>query len=141
MKPRSSLAPRSPQWRPRCWLPRAAQAQEEAIRASLVVAKDHSLGVGLHQQVQQCVAQKSGRQDEDQAFFDGSLGTDAATVQQMRTGTLDMVVTATSVHGHGGAGGGVFDLPFLFANEKEADAALDGRRRAADAEAPPRRHS
>ena len=103
-----------------------AHAQERTIRASLVVPKDHSLGVGLNSMAQ-CVGQKSAGKLKVQAFYDGSLGTDAATVQQMRTGTLDMVVTATSYMATVAPAVGVFDLPFLFANEKEADAVLDGQ--------------
>lgn len=103
-----------------------AQAQERTIRASLVVPKDHSLGIGLTGMAQ-CVSQKSGGKLKLQPFFDGALGTDAATVQQMRTGTLDMVVTATSYMATVAPAVGVFDLPFLFANEREADAVLDGQ--------------
>ena len=102
-----------------------AQAQERTIRASLVVSKDHSLGLGLTA-MSQCVGQKSGGKLKLQPFFDGALGNDAATVQQMRTGTLDMVVTATSYMATVAPAVGVFDLPFLFANEREADAVLDG---------------
>ena len=74
----------------------------------------------------QCVGQKSGGRLRLQPFFEGALGNDAATVQQMRTGTLDMVVTATSYMATVAPAVGVFDLPFLFANEREADAVLDG---------------
>lgn len=103
-----------------------AQAQERTIRASLVVSKDHSLGIGLTA-LAQCVGQKSGGRLKLQPFFDGALGTDAATVQQMRTGTLDMVVTATSYMATVAPAVGVYDLPFLFANEREADTVLDGQ--------------
>jgi len=102
-----------------------AHAQERTIRASLVVSKDHSLGLAL-QSMAQCVGQRSGGKLRLQPFFDGALGNDAATVQQMRTGTLDMVVTATSFLATVAPAVGVFDLPFLFANEREADAVLDG---------------
>ncbi len=103
-----------------------AHAQERTIRASLVVSKDHSLGIGLNAMAQ-CVSQKSGGKLKLQPFFDGSLGNDAATVQQMRTGTLDMVVTATSYMATVAPAVGVYDLPFLFANEREADTVLDGQ--------------
>jgi len=102
------------------------QAQERTIRASLVVSKEHSLGIALTS-LAQCVAQNSGGKLRLQPFFDGSLGNDAATVQQMRTGTLDMVVTATSYMATVAPAVGVFDLPFLFANDREADAVLDGQ--------------
>ena len=106
--------------------PSHAQFQDHAIRATLSAQKDHPLGVALTK-VQQCVAQKSGGKMKIQTFFDGSLGSDIPTIQQLRTGTLDMVVTATSFLSTMVPSAAVFDLPFLFANEKEADAALDGK--------------
>lgn len=102
------------------------QAQERTIRASLVVSKDHSLGIGLSN-FAQCVGQKSAGKLKVQAFFDGSLGADAAVLQQLRTGSVDILVTATSYMATVAPAAGVFDLPFLFADEKEADGVLDGK--------------
>ena len=106
--------------------PSHAQFQDHSIRATLSAGKDHPLGVALTK-VQQCVAQKSGGKMKIQTFFDGSLGSDVPTIQQLRTGTLDMAMTATSFMSTMAPSAAVFDLPFLFANEKEADAALDGK--------------
>ena len=106
--------------------PVQAQFQERTIRATLSAQKDHPLGIALTK-VQECVAQKSGGKMKIQTFFDGSLGADVPTIQQLRTGTLDMVVTASSFMSTMVPSAAVFDLPFLFANEKEADAALDGK--------------
>lgn len=101
-------------------------AQERTIRAALVVSKEHSLGIGLSTMAQ-CVSQKSGGKLKLQPFFDGALGNDAAALQQMRTGTLDILVTATSYVATVAPAAGVFDLPFLFPNEKVADGVLDGQ--------------
>ena len=106
--------------------PVQAQFQEHSIRATLSASKDHPLGVALTK-MSQCVAQKSGGKFKIQTFFDGSLGSDVPTIQQLRTGTLDMVVTATSFMSTMVPSAAYFDLPFLFANEKEAHAALDGK--------------
>lgn len=103
-----------------------AQFQERNIRASLVLSKDHSLGVGLTK-FAQCAAEKSGGKMKIQTFFDGALGNDAPAIAQLRSGTLEMVVTATSAMSQMIPSAAVFDLPFLFANEKEAHAALDGK--------------
>ena len=102
-----------------------AGAQEHTIRAALVVSKEHSLGLALTA-LAQCVGQKSNGKLKLQPFFDGALGNDAATLQQIRTGTLDILVTATSYMATVAPAAGVFDLPFLFSNEKEADTVLDG---------------
>ena len=106
--------------------PAQAQFQDRAIRATLSAPSAHPLATALTK-VQQCVAEKSGGKMKIQTFFDGSLGADTPTIQQLRTGTLDMVVTATSFMSTMVPSAAVFDLPFLFANEKEADAALDGK--------------
>ena len=106
--------------------PAQAQFQDRAIRATLSAPSGHPLAAALTK-VQQCVAEKSGGKMKIQTFFDGSLGADTPTIQQLRTGTLDMVVTATSFMSTMVPSAAVFDLPFLFANEKEADAALDGK--------------
>lgn len=103
-----------------------AQFQDRNIRAAVNISKDHSLGISLTR-VSQCVALKSGGKMKIQPFFDGSLGNDAPTIQQMRSGTLDMVVTVTSSMSTMVPAAAAFDLPFLFANEKEADAAMDGK--------------
>ncbi|MGE0097459.1 MAG: DctP family TRAP transporter solute-binding subunit [Hydrogenophaga sp.] len=106
--------------------PVQAQIQDRNIRASLVLSKDHSLGVGLTK-YSQCVGEKSGGRMKVQTFFDGALGNDAPAIAQLRSGTLDMVVTATSAMSQMIPSAAVYDLPFLFADEKEADAALDGK--------------
>lgn len=103
-----------------------AQFQERTIRAALVLPKEHSLGLALTQ-VAQCVAQKSGGKMKIQPFFDGSLGGDVATAQQLRSGSLEISVTAPSQFVGALPAAAVFDLPFYFANEKEADAVLDGK--------------
>lgn len=61
-----------------------------------------------------------------QAFWGGALGGDLQATQALRSGTQEMVITSTSPLIGILPDLGVFDLPFLFGNEKEADAILDG---------------
>ena len=61
-----------------------------------------------------------------QTFWAGALGGDLQATQALRAGTQEMVVPSTSALVGILPALGVFDLPFLFANEKEADAILDG---------------
>jgi tripartite ATP-independent transporter DctP family solute receptor len=61
-----------------------------------------------------------------QGFWGGALGGDLQATQALRSGTQEMVVTSTSPLVGILPDLGVFDLPFLFANEKEADGVLDG---------------
>ena len=103
-----------------------AQFQDRTIRASLSLGKDHSLGIGLLK-VSQCAAQKTGGKLKIQPFFDSALGGDGPALQQLRSGTLDMVIAATASTTAILPASGVFDLPFLFNSEKEADVVLDGK--------------
>lgn len=103
-----------------------AQFQDRTIRASFTLTKEHSLGQGLIK-VQQCVAQKSGGKMKIEPYWSSSLGGDAAAIQQLRSGTLDMVVSQTSFITAMMPAAGVFDLPFLVGNEREGDALVDGK--------------
>ena len=85
----------------------------------------HSANAGNRETAANCG--QSGGKLKVQTFFDGSLGADAAVLQQLRTGSVDILVTATSYLATVAPAAGVFDLPFLFADEKEADGVLDGK--------------
>jgi tripartite ATP-independent transporter DctP family solute receptor len=73
-----------------------------------------------------CTMEKSGGKMKIQGFWGGALGGDLQATQALRSGTQEMVITSTSPLVGILPDLGVFDLPFLFANEKEADAILDG---------------
>ena len=103
-----------------------AQFQERTIRGSIVLAKEHSLGLAMAQ-VSRCAAEKSGGKMKIQNFYDAALGGDLPAIQQLRTGTLEMVVTSPSYFTGMIPAAALWDLPFFFANEAEADAALDGK--------------
>ncbi|MGE0097456.1 MAG: DctP family TRAP transporter solute-binding subunit [Hydrogenophaga sp.] len=108
----------------------AAHAQttfpERNVRASLTLGKEHPLGIGLTKVVQ-CAAQRTGGKFKIQPFFDAALASgDGPALQQTRSGTIDMVVGATASVTAILPAAGVFDLPFMFNNEKEADQLLDG---------------
>ena len=103
-----------------------AQFQERTIRVSNGVSKDHPMGNGLAR-MSACTLQKSGGKMKIQAYWDGSLGNDLTATQQVRTGSLEMVLTSTAPLTSIVPALGVFDLPFLFNNEKEADQVLDGK--------------
>lgn len=106
--------------------PTQAQFQDRTIRASIVLSKDHSLGKAMAD-VSRCVAEKSGGRMKIQNFFDAALGGDLPAIQQLRSGTLEMVVTSPSYFTAMVPGAALWDLPFFFADEKEAEAALDGK--------------
>ena len=126
MKSRCTIRPVAAAGRT-CGTAPAAQAQfkERTIRVSNGVNEDHPVGNGIAK-MHACVAEKSGGKMKLTAFWGGALGGDLQATQALRSGTQEMVITSTSPLVGILPALGVFDLPFLFANEKEADAVLDG---------------
>ncbi len=103
----------------------SAQIAERTIRVSNGINQDHPVGNGVAKMTA-CMAEKSGGKMKLQAFWGGALGGDLQATQSLRSGTQEMVVTSSSPLIGILPDLGVFDLPFLFANAKEADAVLDG---------------
>ncbi|WP_243368628.1 TRAP transporter substrate-binding protein [Microvirga solisilvae] len=106
-------------------VPAAAQFTERNIRLSNGVNEDHPNGKGVDK-FKACLTEKSGGKMKVQGFWGGALGGDLQATQALRSGTQEMVVTSSSPLIGILPDLGVFDLPFLFANEKEADTILDG---------------
>lgn len=106
-------------------LPAAAEVQERNIRVSNGVNEDHPVGNGI-EAMNACMQERSEGKMQLTAFWGSALGDDLQATQALRSGTQEMVVTSTSPIVGIVPALGVFDLPFLFANEEEADAVLDG---------------
>ncbi|WP_220475293.1 TRAP transporter substrate-binding protein [Paracoccus onubensis] len=105
--------------------PASAEISKRTIRVSNGVAEDHPNGEGVRAMAQ-CFDEKTGGEWTLNAFWSSALGDDLQATQALRSGTQEMVVTSSSPIVGIVPALGVFDLPFLFANEKEADAVLDG---------------
>lgn len=105
--------------------PAHAQFTERTIRVSNGVNQEHPVGNGLAKMAS-CAAEKSGGKMKVQGFWGSALGGDLQATQALRSGTQEMVITSTSPLIGILPDLGVFDLPFLFANDREADAVLDG---------------
>jgi tripartite ATP-independent transporter DctP family solute receptor len=103
----------------------SAQFNERTIKFTNGVAEDHPVGVGV-KRMQEVLNQKTGGKIKINAFWSGSAGGDLQATQALRAGTQEMVCTSSSPLVGIVKELGAFDLPFLFANEKEADAVLDG---------------
>lgn len=101
------------------------QFKSRTIRVSNGVSKEHPMGNGLAAMTT-CAAEKSGGKMKIKAFWDGALGSDLTGTQQVRSGSLEMVLTSTAPLTGIVPALGVFDLPFLFDNAEEADKLLDG---------------
>lgn len=106
-------------------LPALAEIQTRTITVSNGVAETHPVGNGV-EAMRACMTEKTGGKWTLNGFWSGALGNDLDATQALRSGTQEMVVTSTSPLVGIEPALGVFDLPFLFANETEADAILDG---------------
>jgi TRAP-type transport system periplasmic protein len=102
-----------------------AQFSDRNIKISNGVNEDHPVGAGV-KKMQEILTAKSGGKMKMNAFWGGAAGGDLQATQALRAGTQEMVVTSSSPLVGIIKELGVFDLPFLFANEKEVDAVLDG---------------
>lgn len=74
----------------------------------------------------EAVEAKSGGKIKVQLFIGGTLGSDQAVLSAIKGGTVEMAVMNSGILASEVKALEVFDFPFLFANEKEADAIVDG---------------
>lgn len=103
-----------------------AAFQERTFRVSNGVSKEHPMGNGLAA-MGACTLEKTGGKMTIRPYWDGALGNDLTATQSVRSGTLEMVLTSTAPLASVVPALGVFDLPFLFDDEAEADKVLDGK--------------
>ena len=102
-----------------------AHAQERTIKFATQNPKGHPIVMGL-EKFAEVVAAKSGGKIKVNLFPGGVLGSDQANVSAMQGGTLEMVAMNSGILASQVKEFAVFDLPFMFANSKEADAVVDG---------------
>lgn len=105
--------------------PASAEFQSRNIKVSNGINQDHPVGNGL-KAVDECLQQKSNGQMKITAFWGGALGGDLQATQALRSGVQEAVISSSSPLVGLVPALGVFDLPFLFATDKEADAVMDG---------------
>jgi TRAP-type transport system periplasmic protein len=102
-----------------------AQFSDRNIKITNGVNEDHPVGAGV-KRMQEVLNAKTGGKLKLVAFWGGAAGGDLQATQALRAGTQEMVVSSSSPLVGIVKELGVFDLPFLFGNEKEVDAVLDG---------------
>ena len=102
-----------------------ATAQERTIKFGTVGAETHPAVPGM-KKFKEIVEAKSAGRIKVNLFFNGTLGSDQAMVTSMQGGTVEMGVMNTGILASVAKELAVFDFPFLFANEKESDALVDG---------------
>ena len=102
-----------------------AAAQERAIKFALNGPEGHPAVAGM-KKFADAVAAKSGGKMKVNIFLNGSLGSDQAVVSALKGGTIEMAVMNSGILASEAKELAIFDFPFLFANEKESDAIVDG---------------
>ncbi|WP_460566892.1 DctP family TRAP transporter solute-binding subunit, partial [Hydrogenophaga aquatica] len=102
-----------------------ANAQERTFKFALNGPEGHPAVAGM-KKFADTVAAKSGGKMKVNLFLNGSLGGDQAVVTALKAGTIDMAVMNSGILASEAKELAIFDFPFLFANEKESDAIVDG---------------
>ena len=100
-------------------------AQERTIKFALASPDTHPAAVGM-KKFAESVAAKSGGKMKVNLFFNSALGGDQAVVSAIKGGTVEMAVMNSGILASEAKELAIFDFPFLFANEKESDAIVDG---------------
>ena len=103
----------------------ADDIQERTIRWGHLQGKDHPLSAGVNK-FAQLVEQKSGGKMKVREFPNSSLGSESQQQSALQGGTQEMMSASTTTLAGIVKEMGVLDFSFLFANEAEADALLDG---------------
>jgi tripartite ATP-independent transporter DctP family solute receptor len=108
-----------------CGAAAAQDIKERTIKFGTVGAETHPSVVGM-KKFKETVEAKSGGKIKVNLFYNGGLGSDQAVVSSMQGGTVEMSVMNTGILSSVAKELAIFDFPFLFANEKESDALVDG---------------
>jgi tripartite ATP-independent transporter DctP family solute receptor len=103
----------------------AQDIKPRTLRFSHVQPKDSHMGIGADK-FAELVAAKSGKKITVKVFPSGTLGGDIQTVSSLQGGTIDLTTMPPGLLVGLNKEFGVFDLPFLFNDFKEADTVLDG---------------
>ena len=102
-----------------------ASAQEKTLKFATQNPKGHPIVAGM-EKFAELVAAKSGGKLKINLFPGGVLGGDAPNVSALQGGTLEMAVMNSGILASQVKDFEAFDMPFMFANAKEADAVVDG---------------
>jgi tripartite ATP-independent transporter DctP family solute receptor len=102
-----------------------AQAQEKAIKFAVQNPKGHPIVTGV-EKFAEIVNSKAAGKLKVNIYAGGSLGSDFQVISAMQGGTVEMGVMNSSITAGTVKDMAVYDFPFLFRTEKEADAIVDG---------------
>ena len=103
----------------------AADINKHSFKFAIQNTKDHPQGQGATK-FAELVEQKSNGKMKVKIFPSGMLGGDLQTVSALQGGTIDFTVLNAGLLVGIVPEFGIFDFPFMFNDEKEADAVVDG---------------
>lgn len=102
-----------------------AQAQEKIIKFAVQNPKGHPIVTGV-EKFAEIVNSKAAGKLKVNIYAGGALGSDFQVISAMQGGTVEMGVMNSSITAGTVKEMAVYDFPFLFRSEKEADAIVDG---------------
>jgi TRAP-type transport system periplasmic protein len=103
----------------------AQDIKEHTIKFGLNGPETHPAAAGM-KKFAELVQAKSGGKMKVNLFFGATLGSDQAITSSIQGGTVEMSVMNSGILASLAKELAIFDFPFLFANEKESDAIVDG---------------
>ncbi len=103
----------------------SAQVAERTVKFGTQNPKGHPITMGM-EKFAEIVEAKSGGKIKVNTFPSGQLGNDQAHVVALQGGTIEMASMNSGILASQAKEFAVFDLPFIFANAKEADSVVDG---------------
>ena len=102
-----------------------ATAQERTLKMNLNGPDNHPAAAGMKKFAESVAAKTNGR-IKINLFYNGALGSDQSVVSALKGGTIELAVMNSGILASEVKEMAIFDFPFLFANEKESDAIVDG---------------
>ncbi|MDQ2696746.1 MAG: TRAP transporter substrate-binding protein [Pseudomonadota bacterium] len=103
----------------------AADINERTIKFGYGIAEEHPLGQGVNK-FSQVVSDKSGGRIKVKGYAQNVLGSETQMISAAQGGVQEMVGTSSAPIAGIIKEFALFDFPFLFADEQQADAVLDG---------------
>jgi tripartite ATP-independent transporter DctP family solute receptor len=103
----------------------AADIKDRSMKLGYGIAEEHPLGQGANR-FAQLVDQKSGGKMKVKNYPANQLGSESAMISAAQGGIQEIVIPSSAPVVSVVKEFALFDLPFLFADEREADAVLDG---------------
>jgi TRAP-type transport system periplasmic protein len=103
----------------------AADAAPRAVKVSYVTAEDSPYGKGVAR-FGELVAAKTQGKLKVQGYSDGRLGAELPSITAAQGGVLEVALVSTAAVVGMVKEFAIFDFPFLFSDEREAYAVLDG---------------